>query len=81
MIASHELLSKTKLSAQELDNLLKELGYVNKKRNACAQTLASMLHISYRNSRRMLAVTGVSGIYYDHLLFQLDIKNPEFSIY
>lgn len=75
------LASKDKLSADELSSLLRELGYINHLNNPCSKTLSQILHISMRNSQRMLADSGVSGVYFEHLLLQFGIKSPEFPIH
>ncbi|WP_375750019.1 hypothetical protein [Vibrio sp. HN007] len=81
MIILKELASKDKLSADELSSLLKELGYINHLNNPCSKTLSEILHISMRNSQRMLAENGVSGVYFEHLLLQFGLKQPAYSVH
>ncbi|MDF4819766.1 hypothetical protein P3547_19765 [Vibrio parahaemolyticus] len=75
-----QLEQKTELTADELKALLLELGYINHLKNPCSKTLSKMLNVSMRNAQRMLLKVGLSAVYYDHMLFQLGIKKPEFPI-
>ncbi|MEZ9561192.1 hypothetical protein AB4245_14465 [Vibrio splendidus] len=81
MSIAEQFEQKSELSAEELRKLLLSLGYMNHLKNPCSKTLSLMLNVSIRSAQRMLNDVGLSTVYYDHLLFQLGVKEPSFPIH